>query len=132
MVHKTRSLRQAFRKKTVVEAKCTLSRCTVNDHDLCFSQKVIYELPCSRCNKSYKGSTIRALLLRVKEHLTYEKLSVVKHHKVCRSPFSTSILRSAFSEADVRLKEALFIRKWIPQINNKFECDELKEFLFIS
>ena len=131
LTHRYTTLRTYLNRKPINEA-CKISGCKLNDPTKCTRKKVVYKIKCSTCHQYYIGSTIRALHLRMKEHLHSEQSSVFQHQKQCKSSsFSCEILATAEDQANLRLKEALLIKKMKPTINSRFECSELNEFLFL-
>ena len=81
----------------------------------------------------YIGSTIRALHHRIKEHLTISSSSVFKHLQLCKNntnSISIEIIGSDPDDANLRLREAMLIKKWHPSLNSREELNELRDFLF--
>ena len=111
LTHRYTTLRTYLNRKPINEA-CKISGCKLNDPTKCTRKKVVYKIKCSTCHQYYIGSTIRALHLRMKEHLHSEQSSVFQHQKQCKSSsFSCEILATAEDQANLRLKEALLIKK---------------------
>ena len=131
LCHKGFSLRNALNSKKPISTTCTMIGCPINDTLTCLSRNVVYKIKCSICGNEYIGSTIRTLHTRIKEHLTISSSSVFKHLQHCQThSISTHILAKDRDTLNLRLKEAIFIRKFRPTINSKAECDELKDFLY--
>ena len=74
---------------------------------------------------------MRFLHLRAKEHIESHRSSIFQHVRICGGNIIFSILSRAVGEANLRLKEALLIEKLKPSINNRFECEGMKDFLFL-
>ena len=92
-----------------------------------------YEITCNRCHESYIGSTIRHTHDRVKEHVTKPSPLVYKclaSHGSSESEITVKILIRDNDPVNLRLKEALYIRRKKPKINSKDECNELVDLLF--
>ena len=66
--------------------------------------------------------------------MTNKNSSVYKHNIQCNANnnFDVSILDFDPEEANLRLREAILIRKYQPRINSKAEIDHLHDFLYIS
>ena len=87
--------------------------------------KVVYKFQCS-CDKnmSYIGKTKRHLTIRSTEHRT-QRSAVSDHLKECRTceDFygldNFSVLASAQNDYELRIKEALFIKRQIPTLNKQ-------------
>lgn len=131
VAHKTFSIRNFLSKKKKTPA-CTLVRCPLkanNNQNQCFKKCVIYQVQCQACHQYYIGSTIRHLHLRIREHFENETSSILKHQRICKQKFNFSILGRATDEANLRLKEAMMIRRKKPTINSRQECEDYKNFL---
>ena len=81
------------------------------------------------------GRNIRHLNDRIKEHFENSNSSVYKHIITCykkSNSFKTSIsiIAREPDPVNVRLNEAVFIRKLQPTINSHAELTELNELLF--
>ena len=88
---------------------------------MCFAQNVVYNVRCARCKKEYIGSTIRHLHTRIKEHLTSRVSAVYTHAQQCSGQFTVRILARARDETDLRIKEAIYITRNLPELNQKEE-----------
>ena len=131
LVRKGNTIRQYLRKNTK-EIDCKLSGCTMSDSGMCLRKNVVYEIKCSVCMSVYIGSTIRHLHTRVKEHMTNNISSVFKHLRSCNTTnISMRIIATDNDSCNLRLREALFIKKFKPQINNKEEQDAFSDFLYV-
>jgi hypothetical protein len=136
VVHRSKSLRQALapgRRENI--RNCTRFNCATAKHNLCFRKNVVYKITCDQCHDNYVGSTIRNLHDRVKEHLTQTTSSVFNHLNACQrnnSNFNitTEVITSDPDTVNLRLKEAIHIRKHKPQINSREEYSELSDLLF--
>ena len=87
--------------------------------------KVIYEFVCS-CDESlsYIGKTKRHLTVRAKEHSSQK--SAISHHldhcKLCKDNFSLrnfNVLDHGNSDFELLIKEAFYIKKCKPKLNNQ-------------
>ena len=130
ITRRTKTLRSALRKRRL-EGSCALSNCSIRDPKVCFRRNIVYQVRCEKCEQTYIGSTVRPLHIRFKEHLQSSKSSIYRHKNTCDcDSFNVSILSTAEDEPALRLKEALLIRKFRPKINNRLECEGMKDFLF--
>ena len=93
---------------------------------------LIYEYRCLLCNKQYIGSTVRQLQCRISEHagvsvrtglpmLNTPNSAIYNHrfdagHPIEKDAFK--IKRFCYSKYDVRLLEALYIKKERPELND--------------
>jgi hypothetical protein len=124
------SLRDALKHRRE-SLPCHLRDCPL-ESALCMRKNIVYELKCSVCSATYIGSTIRALHVRVREHITRSVSSVFQHLRRCNTNrFETTIIASDPDEANLRLREAMLIRQHCPSINSRAESEELAGFLFI-
>jgi len=107
---------------------CHLTNCTISSSGLCLRSRVVYQIKCPNCLSSYIGSTIRPFHIRVKEHLSCNNSSVFRHLQHCpiiNDPISVSVLAYDSDPVNLRLKEALFIRERLPNLNSREEIREL-------
>ena len=88
--------------------------------------RVIYKFSCAGCNASYIGETTRHLRTRAREHLLSDKSSHVYRHlqssMACHDSCNTegfTILDSAASKFQIKIKEALHIKWENPILNQK-------------
>ena len=86
----------------------------------------MYKFTCANCNVSYVGQTVRHLSQRIKEHLKTDEKSHVYQHLFkdvkcfeAVSPDCFSILDSATSEYQLKIKEALHITWEKPELNRQ-------------
>ena len=109
-----------------------LSKCVPIQSDICFIRGVVYKVTCLVCDATYIGSTIRRVHDRIREHMKSSSSSVYKHLKNnCQnSTISVSILDKERDPVNLRLLEALHIKRNKPQINSREECSELDGLLF--
>jgi len=126
---KNKTLRSLLNRRKTTES-CNIRNCYVNNPKLCNVKMCVYELQCTQCSNSYIGSTIRQLHSRVKEHLQQESSSVFRPKKQCNGDFKISILSRDRIPNRLRFKEAVFIQQKNPQLNNKFEREELLHLIF--
>ena len=132
--HRSFTLRMALNQRHRHDnIKCDLRSCQLNNN-LCLRTNVIYQIKCNSCSKIYIGSTIRSLHVRLKEHLTRKESSVFRHKQLCSPkdifPFEISILASDNDNINLRLREAMYIKKLRPDLNNREECNEYQSLLF--
>ena len=87
---------------------------------------VVYKFTCANCNVCYIGETTQQFITRINQHLfTDVKSAVYKHlhsteacNASCNSE-SFSIIDRAPTEYQLRIKEALHIRKLKPELNRQ-------------
>lgn len=90
---------------------------------------VVYKFKCAGCDASYVGETKRHLQTRVKEHLTCKDSHVFKHLlaspacKAVSNADSFSVLDSAETEYQLKLKEGLYIAWENPSLNVQVRCE---------
>ena len=88
---------------------------------------VVYKFVCAGCNSCYIGETTRHLTTRIKEHTTSDKNSHIYKHLQnanCKSKYTRScftILDKANTPFSLKLKEALYIRKYKPDLNKQIQ-----------
>ena len=126
---KSITLRSLLRRRRHEPQPCNLEHCKIKDSNLCFRKNCVYECICKKCGKSYIGSTIRPLHIRVREHLRDENSSVFKHHQICKAEFQVRIELIDNDVINLRLKEALLIRRKQPPMNNRVELSDLTAFI---
>ena len=97
---------------------------------------VIYKFTGS-CDKSitYIGKTIRHLAIRSKEHLENNS-AIFDHIKTCqkcqnRNIENFQILSTGNSDKDIRIKEALLIKRHKPCLNNQLTHKGMSYFLHL-
>jgi uncharacterized protein with PIN domain len=121
--HKGRFLKDALRCNRSMEptnnVTCKLVNCSIKNNKLCFQTKVVYSMICHKCGGEYVGSTFRHLHTRVKEHLTMKTSSVFLHSSTCGGTWNVSVLARNDTVANMRMKEAIFIKDRKPQLNKK-------------
>ena len=93
---------------------------------------LIYKYKCLLCNKQYIGSTVRQFQCRISEHLGVSvrtrlptantpNSAIFEHREVTGHRINSdqfSILKSSHNKWDVRLLEALYIKKERPELND--------------
>ena len=92
-----------------------------------------YEITCIKYHESYIGSTIRHTHDKIKEHITKPSSSVYKHladNFDNQSGRTVKILTRDNDPVNLRLKEALYIWRKKPKINNRDEYNELVDLFF--
>ena len=96
---------------------------------------VIYSFHCS-CDKniSYIGKTIRHLAVRSKEHLKGNS-AIYEHASNCQLGHNSNldnfkILGSGSSDTEIRIKEALYIKKHRPKLNNQLSHNGMSYSVF--
>ena len=128
IVHKSTSLRQVLCKKEDKQPNCSRLNCKTSLQKICFRKNVVYKIICNRCRNRYIGSTIRHLHDRIKEHMTQSASSVFSHLRACQQDnidifnVTVEIITTENDPVNLRLKEAMHIRKEKPQINTREEC----------
>ena len=90
---------------------------------------VVYQFKCASCNACYIGETTKRYIDRAREHLFTDKMSAVYKYlhgegskrccKESNDETSFSILDSAPTQYQLRIKEALYIQKYKPQLNKQ-------------
>jgi hypothetical protein len=91
---------------------------------LCLRYNVVYKLTCGTCNAFYISSTSRELHTRVKEHNTRSQSMIYQHRLSCHGVWATAVLAQAKDLVDLRLREAVLIRKFTPPLNNRDEISD--------
>ena len=90
--------------------------------------RVVYKFSCAGCNTSYIGETTRHLCTRVREHLLSDKSSHVYRYLQSSSDCDTecfTILDSAASKFQIKIKEALQIKWENPPLNKQLRHQDL-------
>jgi hypothetical protein len=126
--HANASLRNLLKKRISSTVLCS---CPFNN--VCSRQNVIYEMTCRVCSSIYIGSTIRTLHVRLNEHLTNMNSSVYRHLRVCQNQnpqltdnrLMVKVLAFDRDAINLRIKEAIFIKKKQPQINSREEMNDI-------
>ncbi len=110
----------------------------------CMDKGVVYKLTCKveKCNKTYDGETGRPLHKRYNEHYrsannptckSYKKKAVAQHYAECHSgkppKFDLEVMERAPTTKLRKIKEARIILTENPEINNRSEQSELKQYL---
>ena len=130
IAHKSKTLRNYLQPKKEAP-QCTLRNCPLNN-SMCNRKNTVYQLQCPICSSTYIGSSIRPLHCRVKEHLTCPGSSVYRHVQRCGiNTVKAKILAIDMDNANLRLREAIFIQNLCPSMNSRDESDELKDFIFL-
>ncbi len=87
---------------------------------------VVYKFVCASCNASYVGETSRHLSVRINEHLNTDKSSHIYKHlranQACKDNCSNncfSVLDTASSKYQLRIKEGLYIDWFKPSLNKQ-------------
>jgi hypothetical protein len=116
IAHKGNKLKDAI---TNQEDKiCHLKGCTLQNQ-ICFEKGTVYEIKCSRCGKSYIGSSYRHLHVRYKEHLTQRTSPIYLHNIKCQGDLVVRVLTKDRNIQKMRIKEAILIKKMKPSMNVK-------------
>ena len=99
--------------------------------------KVAYNFVCASCNASYIGQTCRHLATRIDEHFGKDKNSVIYQHlmsfKDCLdkcSKDSFSVLDTANTKHQLRIKESLYITWLKPILNKQKQYQYITSFSF--
>ena len=94
--------------------------------------RVVYKFSCAGCNASYIGETTRHICARVREHLLSDKSSHVYRHlqssRACHDSCTAecfTILDSAVSKFQIKIKEAMHIKWENPTLNQQLKHLEL-------
>jgi len=132
IVPQSRSLRSRLRSRSGASATlCSIPGCLTAPGSTCFRSNVVYKLTCHICHLSYIGSTIRALHIRIAEHFKSERSAIYKHVRECIGCTSRSwgvrVLAQGVDPVDVRLKEALLIKRFDPKLNRREELLEVQQ-----
>lgn len=90
---------------------------------------VVYKFDCASCNASYVGETSRHLSVRINEHLQKDKSSHIYKHlnasQACKDLCSNdcfSILDTATSKYQLKIKEGMYIDWLKPSLNKQVHC----------
>ena len=93
---------------------------------LALRSRVVYKFTCASCNTRYIGETIRHFSQRINEHLFKDKSSHVFKHLAssvsCKNTASAEcfeILDTATNNYELKIKEALFINSYKPELNTQ-------------
>ena len=93
---------------------------------------VVYLFSCAGCNASYIGETTRHLLIRMEEHFSSNKGSVIYEHisenRICKDACdknSFKIIDTANSEFLLKIKEAIHIALKKPTLNKQIKHERL-------
>ncbi len=89
---------------------------------------VVYYLKCNNCDANYIGETSRTVGVRMKEHATTDKASVVNQHLRDNPGHvfnfeDVQILDTATSDYQLQLKEMLHCKKIKPSLNTQITSD---------
>ena len=124
--------------------QCTDNKC-ITCRDLkygnCTTRNCVYKITCNLCQKKYIGETYRPLSCRYKEHYrnaknpeaqSYQNTPKAKHYSECHKntnpDLSFKILDTTISLKERNIKEAKYIIKLKPELNNKEELVSLNNF----
>ena len=133
LTHRSHTLRQALSSRQRPQTTCNLRNCQMNTSGICLHTNVIYEIKCLACNGTYIGSTIRLLHIRVREHMLPGPSSVYRHIIQCqgsRQDIAIHVIGRDCNPINLRLKEALLIKRQKPTINSREECTQYKDYIF--
>ena len=93
---------------------------------------VVYLFTCAGCNASYIGETTRHLFIRMDEHFSSNKGSVIYEHicenRICKDACdknSFKIIDTANSEFRLKIKEAIHIALKKPTLNKQIKHERL-------
>ena len=133
IAHRSHTLRRALSHNST-ECTRTRDKCPISNTKLCLRRNAVYKITCKNCNQHYIGSTTRFTHDRIREHLNNNNSSVKKHISLCQNKGYKSIeIKTIVYEnypANLRLFEALYIRKCKPALNSREECSEFADLLF--
>ena len=114
---------QRFCKNTEVKLVFTFSY--KDSYPSVLSSKVAYKFVCASCNASYVGQAQRHLTTRIDEHFGKDKKSHIYQHLMSSADCLNACSRDCFSILDtartkyqLRIKESLFI-SWLKPTLNK-------------
>ena len=89
---------------------------------------VVYKFTCAVCNSRYIGETMRHLSTRIREHTSTDKNSHIYKHFLsspnCKPHYTDScftILDTANFSSTLKIKEALYINKFKPELNKQVQ-----------
>jgi predicted GIY-YIG superfamily endonuclease len=130
--HHNKSLRNILQRPQSIET-CQKNNCHWINSGLCLRKNIVYMITCLKCSKRYIGSTIRALHLRLHEHLHDVNSAVFNHIHECQLPMAEinrhlliKILTKEKESINLRIKEALLIKELHPELNTRNELNELR------
>ena len=132
VTHRSTTLKHILKPLSKPET-CIRANCPIADDKVCNLKGVVYKITCIKCHNIYIGSTIRKTHDRPNEHLNTTTSSVYKHVTNCvntTKEVKVNIIAKDTDNANLRLKEAYYIRRERPKINSKEECSELSDLLF--
>ena len=108
--------------------RCNKSYSCCSKTHVALKSMVVYQFSCAGCNSRFTGKTSRHFSTRMKEHTESDKNSRIFTHfntsPLCKNKYSPScfsILDSASNSIDLKLKEAFYINKIKPELNNQLQ-----------
>ena len=121
---------------------CLICPNFVNDKLHCMIMGVVYLIICNICSKAYVGETGRTLHERLGEHRqyannpkcnSYKDECLAKHYVTCHpdipADLKFEVLDREMSTVLRKIKEAFYISKIKPELNDKEECKSVERFL---
>lgn len=118
IAHKGLKMKHALKMRSMNGEKCALKNCLLNSN-LCMIRGAIYEIKCGQCGAAYIGSSWRYLHTRYREHLTQKASPIYNHNIKCKGQLSLAVLATEGNIQNMRIKEAIYIKKRKPTLNVK-------------
>ena len=122
--------------------ECFICPKFVIDKHHCTIMGAVYKVICNMCGKFYVGETSRTLHERLSEHRryannptcrSYKDECLAKHYASChpgiKADLSFDVLDREMSTVRRKVKEAFYINKMKPDLNDKEECRTVERFL---
>jgi hypothetical protein len=107
--------------------QCKWTTCPTKETANCFVRNCVYQITCSPCGRRYIGSTTRHLHERVREHVATGQGSTIHEHLTnCGggvAQVQVRILVRERDEVNVRLREAIIIKRRRPELNTRNDSD---------
>ena len=122
--------------------ECFICPNFVTDKHRCTIMGAVYKVICNICGEYYVGETSRTLHERLSEHRryannptskSYKEECLAKHYAAChpgiKADLSFDVLDREMSTVRRKVKEAFYINKMKPDLNDKEECRAVERFL---
>ena len=97
------------------EHTCTRAKRPIQSINLCLRRNTVHQITCNRCKQLLFGSTTRFINNRVREHLSNDNSSVMKHIITCQRTINS---------------ESIDVQKKIHKKTTSSTCECLKHFTF--
>ena len=129
--HPSYTLRMALRKQPT-DGECKWKSCLNPNKALCLKSMVVYKISCDNCHKTYIGSTVRKLHIRITEHLKRKQSAMHQHLLQCQSTrkISVEVIDRDRDPVNIRLREAIAITEHQPALNNREELNDFQHLTF--